>query len=361
MTRVKRDTLNIQSDNPDHQGAAYWAAQAAGNQFGLFGAIEPPVLAAWGAGTDSTAMLIELIESGERVDQVLFADVGDEAPRTYDFIPIFTKWLEDRGVPVAIVRYEVGNYKNWPKYGTLAENCITNATLPSLAFGFGSCSKKWKIAPQDQWTSKWDKAQAIWNAGGKVIKLIGFDAGPQDSKRYADAEGYDDPRFVYRYPLRECKFDRPACEARILKAGLPLPGKSACFMCPSTKPHELLDTPPHLLRRIVLMEARAKPRLTKIEGLWRKRVLGHRGATPRPGSMTEFIRSEGLLPEAEIDRIISEAPLALLRYQDAEAAIETGNRTFFSEWLKLFDMMDENIFSEDGGAEFLQSMKSAAA
>jgi hypothetical protein len=101
----------------------------------------PPVLAAWGAGTDSTAMLIEMIENGEPVDQVLFADTGDEHPRTYAFIPIFRAWLEERSVTVTIVRNEVRDFKQWPPYATLGENCITNGTLPSIAFGFSSCSK----------------------------------------------------------------------------------------------------------------------------------------------------------------------------------------------------------------------------
>ena len=45
-------------------------------------ALRSPVLAAWGAGVDSTAMLIELIDRGEPVDQVLFADVGAEKAET---------------------------------------------------------------------------------------------------------------------------------------------------------------------------------------------------------------------------------------------------------------------------------------
>ena len=53
-----------------------------------------------------------------------------------------------------------------------------------------------------------------------------------------------------------------------------------------------------------------KPRLRTVDGLWRKPVLGRLGATPRPGSITEFIRERGLLPPAEIDHIIATAPTA---------------------------------------------------
>jgi hypothetical protein len=87
-------------------------------------------MAAWGAGVDSTAMLIELITRVETVDVALFANTGGERPETYAFIPIFTKWLADRGVPFVEVRYEPKAFKNWPPYRTLEENCLTNGTLP---------------------------------------------------------------------------------------------------------------------------------------------------------------------------------------------------------------------------------------
>lgn len=306
----------------------------------------PPVIAAWGAGTDSTAMLIEMVEAGEPVDQVLFADTGDEHPRTYAFIPIFRAWLEERGVPVAIVRNKVTDFKNWPPYRTLGENCLTNGTLPSIAFGFSSCSQKWKAAPQNRWTRSWAPAQRTWAAGGKVTKLIGYDCSPADQRRYAERAGVTDPLYEYRYPLREWGWQRADCVARIAAAGLPQAGKSACMFCLAAKPDDLRDYPAWALRRIVLMEARAKPRLTSIEGLWRKSVKGCRGATPHPGSMSAF-RAEALLPAAEIDLIEASAPAALLRFQDAQASLGTAERTPIADWLALFELLDAGIFDGD--------------
>src|SRR3546814_14799758 len=75
------------------------------------------------------------------------------------------------------------------------------------------------------------------------------------------------------------------------------------------------------LRVIVLMEARAKPRLRTIEGLWRKPVLGRGGATPRPGSMTEYIRDTGLLAPTEVDRIVRDAPTALVDFRSEERRV----------------------------------------
>lgn len=107
-------------------------------------------------------MLIHIVESGERVDVALFADTGSERPQTYRYLPIFKQWLEDRGVPLIVVKYQPKNYKNFPPYRTLEENCLTNGTLLSKTFGYGSCSQKWKIQPQDQWANSWEPARRCW-------------------------------------------------------------------------------------------------------------------------------------------------------------------------------------------------------
>lgn len=309
-----------------------------------------PVLAAWGAGVDSTAMLIELVERGERVDAVLFADTGSENPLTYAFIPIFSVWLAAHGVAVHVVRYEPKNFKHYPPYRTLEENCLTNGTLPSKAFGFGSCSQKWKAAPQDKWTASWEPARQAWAEGRKVIKLIGYDCSPADQRRYAEAEGYTESnaRYHYRYPLREWGWKREDCTARIARAGLPVPPKSSCFFCPATKPAELHAIPAPLLRRIVLMEARAKPRLHNVDGLWRKPVKGLRGATPRPGSMTQYILEQGLLSLAEIEAIATLAPKSLTAFQADAAETEARSRPELAKWLTLFDAAARDGMSCDG-------------
>lgn len=307
-------------------------------------AVVPPVVVAYGGGVDSTAMLIELVERGERIDIVLFADTGSEKPETYLFVWLFSQWLADRGVRLVVVRYEPQRFKHWPPYRSLDENCFTNGTLPSISFGRHSCSLKWKVEPQDRWLETWEPAVACWAAGGKVVKLIGYDAGPADTKRFAHAVGQEDARFDYRYPLREWGWDREACKARIAAAGLPIPAKSACFMCGASKPWEIDALPVAQLRRIVLMEARAKPRLRNVEGLWRKAVQGKNGATPRPGAMTDYIRERGLLPLEELEEIVAMAPAALVRFQDAEGRFPLHQRAELGAWLKLFDARDAGVF-----------------
>jgi hypothetical protein len=50
-----------------------------------------------------------------------------------------------------------------------------------------------------------------------------------ESKRI---KGYGESPWFRRYPLVELMLSRTDCETIILKAGLPLPPKSACWMCP---------------------------------------------------------------------------------------------------------------------------------
>jgi hypothetical protein len=61
---------------------------------------------------------------------------------------------------------------------------------------------------------------------------------PADTRRHAHASAIDDPLFECRYPLREWKWDRAACIARIEAAGLPVPPKSSCFICGAIRPDE---------------------------------------------------------------------------------------------------------------------------
>ena len=88
------------------------------------------------------------------------------------------------------------------------------------------------------------------------------------------------------------------------------------MFCPASKPSEIRALPPETLRRIVILEARAAPRLEKIEGLWRNGVKGTRGGEARPGSMTAFIRQERLLPDNEIDYLCEVVPQEIVRNQE---------------------------------------------
>jgi len=51
--------------------------------------------------------------------------------------------------------------------------------------------------------------------------------------------------------LIDWDWDRDRCKHEIAEAGLPVPPKSACVFCPSTRPEELLEFKRRHLRLIV--------------------------------------------------------------------------------------------------------------
>jgi PP-loop superfamily ATP-utilizing enzyme len=218
-------------------------------------------VASFGGGTDSTAMLIGMWEKGEKVDLILFADTGGEKPHTYDHIKRFSEWLVKNGMPeITVVRY---------KRETLEENCLRVKSLPSIAYGFKKCSLKFKVQPQDQFVNNWQPAKDAWANGEKVIKLIGYDAS-EGRRAERPSSVINQKKYEFRYPLIEWGWDRKKCIEVIQSVGLPLPGKSACFFCPSSKAQEVKQLAveyPELAKRAIAMEANAE--LTTIKGLGR--------------------------------------------------------------------------------------------
>ncbi len=298
---------------------------------------EQPLVVACGVGVDSIAMIVGLKNRGIRPDAILFADVGGEKDETYAYIPVMNAWLRSVGFPeITTVSYRAQNFKHYPPYYTLEENCLTNGTLPSEAFGFGSCSQKWKAAPQKKWLEQWAPAIECWKSGRKVLRAIGFDASGADQKRRYRAESIEDARFDYWYPLQDWGWDREECKRQIAAAGLPIPVKSSCFFCPNMSPAEVAALPADKLRRIVLMESRAKPRLEKIEGLWRNGIKGIKDPSKKkPGRMTDFIRDQGLLPAEEIARIEQDAPKELIDRME-----QFANGLEIKSWQEVFGSLE---------------------
>jgi len=185
-----------------------------------------PIVVSYGAGTNSTALLVGLVNRSERPDLILFSDTGGKRPDTYAYIHTLNTYLAINGFPQIETICLAGP--------TIEEDCAKKGTMPSVAFGFKTCSHRWKIEPQEKRLNSFPQARAAWRRGELVTKLIGFDAGePQRAKPFKDE------KCVNRYPLIEWGWDRDDCIEAIRKAGLPLPGKSSCFFCPNMKAFEI--------------------------------------------------------------------------------------------------------------------------
>lgn len=202
------------------------------------------VVASFGGGINSTAMLIGMVERAEHCDLILFADTGGEKPHTYSHIHEFSRWLKFVGMPPITVVAESQ---------TLEADCLKRNALPGIAYGFKSCSDHFKMRPQNRYLSE----------RGIIprVKLIGFDA--DEPHRAKNIPGN-------RYPLIEWNWGREECIEAIKRAGQKVPDKSACFFCPSSKKREIFELRriyPDLAARAVAMEKNAE--LTAVKGLGR--------------------------------------------------------------------------------------------
>lgn len=226
------------------------------------------VAGSFGGGDDTEGMYIGMIEHGEPAPNViLMADTGGEKPNTYDNIPIFSAYLVAHGYPPITMVY---NKKRDGSRGVLETELLRLNQLPSVAYGFKTCSQRFKVRPQENFLKLLPEVQAEWRAGRKVVKLIGYNADELGRAKYGI-----EPLWERRYPLIEWRWGKKDCIAAIQRAGLPRPGKSACFFCPNSKKHEISKLNcdhPKLIARAILLEdrARASGNMEKVKGLGRR-------------------------------------------------------------------------------------------
>jgi hypothetical protein len=158
------------------------------------------VVMCFGAGVDSTAMLVALRLAGRRPDAITFADTGGEKPPTLAHITRIEHVLRAWDwPPVEICRKLT---QPGTPYDDLQGNCLANETLPSLVSGrkgLKSCRIKWKQQPQDQHLMgvargpNAKSAHPLWRhalaRGQRIVKLIGYDCGRADLRRSRAAAG----------------------------------------------------------------------------------------------------------------------------------------------------------------------------
>lgn len=214
------------------------------------------IVMSYGGGTNSTAMLVGIIERGEQSpDYITFADTASEQQYTYDHMKIVNDWCESVGFPrITVVK---ATQPQMIKDGSLFNESVRLGSLPSKAYGNGSCSLKWKIEPQNRWNRK--LAERLGIPLSDIVRLVGFDADELPRYERAISLAHNQPT-KQRFPLIEWDWGRAECVAAIARAGLPQPGKSSCVMCPSMKKHEILalrKNYPVTFANIIEMERRA--------------------------------------------------------------------------------------------------------
>lgn len=210
-----------------------------------------PLVCTWGMGVDSTALLVGLKNRGIRPDIIIAADTKGEKRETYEYIPTFRHWLENVGFPDLIIVS-----RDWGKDVSLEAQCLRLGVLPSISYGWKTCSLKWKKEPQDRYLRSQLRLQAFWSEGRKVLKTIAYDL---TERHRAEGKNGDD-EYILWFPLIEWGWDRYECIRQIEIEGLPVPCKSACFFCGSSKQDEIVQlqlSDADQLGRALEMERRA--------------------------------------------------------------------------------------------------------
>jgi len=205
------------------------------------------LVATYSMGVNTTAILCGLRVLGIRPDKIICADTGAEMPEAYDHLAqMRTTVREWWGLEIDVV------HKLYRKrFEGIAGECERRSSLPSLAYGSRACSVKYKVQPCNLHLRRWMKAERL----PRITRAIGFDSQETYRVRVSPDAWADN-----WYPLIEWGWDRARCLAEIQRAGVTIPGKSACFFCPASRPSQIAalgDLHPELLARALRIEAAA--------------------------------------------------------------------------------------------------------
>ena len=170
---------------------------------------KPKHVLSFGAGLNSTALLVYLVEKEYPLDEVVFADTGGETPKTYAHLKVTEEYLRLHNIPLRIVT---------SKHGTLYDTCNRRKVIPSQIWRW--CTRDKKITP-------------IYShyriLGLPIVQYLGISYEERDR-----AKESGDPLITNSFPLIENKIDRQGCMDIIMLADFdfPAPSRSGCFFCP---------------------------------------------------------------------------------------------------------------------------------
>ena len=156
---------------------------------------------------NSTALVVLLAGEGWR-GPILYAETGTEWPETDKYVAMFERdWLAPRGLSITRIGPE---WRRGLKRMTRIEYCEHYRMTPSPYRRW--CTSHWKVEPMQRWCAA--------NGYEFADVLLGISA--DESRRM--------PERIR--PLVDRGIDRNGCARIIADAGLPVPPKSSCYICP---------------------------------------------------------------------------------------------------------------------------------
>lgn len=234
----------------------------------------------FGAGVNSTALIIEMINRNMPIDYIIFADTGSEHPETYIFLEIMKRFFNDKKLPFVIVK---------SKYDCSIYDYYTNKkTMPFRKFR--DCTDKFKKLPITKFIKQFKQEG--------VIQYIGIASDEARRIRSSDTKWIE-----FKYPLVSWMLNRKRCIEIIKNAGFIEPIKSGCFMCPYQSDmswKHLLDTNKELWDKARFMEEqnRTYPKNTL---RWKGTLKALERAKKEQHTITEFEGENKCNPKRDCD------------------------------------------------------------
>lgn len=168
----------------------------------------------YGGGTQTVAMCV-LVAQGKlpKPDYVISADTGREMPTTWEYADQYMRpLLASVGLELHIAPHALATRDMYSGNGDLLIPLYT----PTGKFQT-FCSSEWKRDVIRRY------ARRVLGTDTNLTNWIGFSL--DEARRVKGEEGR-------RYPLIELMLTSADCKYLIEAAGLPLPRKSRCWMCP---------------------------------------------------------------------------------------------------------------------------------
>lgn len=193
-------------------------------------------IVSFGAGQNSTAMIIMMKNEGIKIDEIIYSETGNEMPKTYIFLKEFKQWCKKNDLKFVTVQSKLGSLKDY---------YVSRNIIPYRMFR--QCTHKFKIIPINDYIKK--------EYGIKVpINMI---MGIASDEKHRSKKIKGRKQFTYKFPLIEKEIDRKGCVDIIKKEGLSIPVKSGCYFCPFQSKKEwikLYENYPDLFDETILFE-----------------------------------------------------------------------------------------------------------
>lgn len=207
-------------------------------------------------GRDSSAMVVRWLESGEKLDFVLFCDTGFEFAEMYDYIDKLDNYLQKR-FNIAITRLDSRDViERWGfcEPITRGERKGQFRGIPRR-LGMDYCTREAKINPSKKFVLSKSREKY------RNIVLIGYTHAEVARGRTSNLD-----YAIVRYPLYAWGWDEQQCDDFLKSRGIANPlyqrfSRTGCYLCPKQSVQSLFNLwkfYPQYFQKMIDMESRAK-------------------------------------------------------------------------------------------------------